>query len=270
MSDTTTESDVGSVETPLDEIMAGGTKSPATLDGDDVPAEFKGSLSDIYNEVQQLRNTHKINTEVMQRLAARVEKPVEVVVNDRRGGPPVASEQQEPTLTEEELNELFRENPAKAFQYVTDRNNKMLGAALESRLAPLGNSAVAAAEAEARRQWPLEFEIFKDEIERAKGRVDPSVFANPESWRQMISMVRGDNIMKFITETQKRAGVKSVEDQAREAQASGAGFVPRSREAPLPSGGSSQLDDLQRKVAEEFGMTPAEYIAFTKTGDQIG
>ena len=259
------------VETPVDSIVNEFSQQnqPGTL-GNDAPEPFRGkSINDLFNEVQKLQNTNKINEEVIRRMSAEPPKPQIIQV----GQPvPVAPVQQGPN--EEELTAMIADDDPKvrmqAWNIMQQRNNTMLAQALERRLEPLAGGAVSAAESAARQKYPLEFELFASEIDQYKSRVPREAFTNPQAWDELMNQVRGQNALRFVTEFQKRSGTRSLESVQAEAAAN-AGFVPPVRQTgPSGSpGGPSTLDDLQRKVAAEFGMTDQEYIHFTKQGDVL-
>lgn len=261
--------EVGVMETPVDDIVSQNTV-PAGGFGADAPEEFQGkSPNDVYNEVQQLRNTVRVNEELIRRMAAEPPKPQ--VIHVGAPAPTVAPEQQGPT--EDELTAMIADDDPKvrmqAWNIMQQRNNAMLGAALERRLAPLQQGTIGAAEANARAKYALEFELFPAEIEQLMARVPREAFTNPKSWDELMTQVRGMNPMKYVTELQKRSGTKSLES-VRAEQANDVGFVPPVRASGPPSGGGpSTLTDLQRKIAAEFNMTEKEYLHFDRQGDLL-
>lgn len=267
-----TEVEIGSVENPIDDIVERNAADASTLNGDAVPEAFRGKgLTDVFAEVQRLQNTLKINEELLRRMAAEPPKP-QVVHVQSQPVMPVAPVQQGPT--EDELTAMIADEDPKvrmqAWQYMQSRNNQMLADALERRLQPLSQGTIGAAEAQARQKYALEFELFDNEIKALRSRVPAEAFTNPQAWDELIRQARGTDPVKYVTELQKREGIRSIES-VRAAAASDVGFVPPVRSSG-PSGGPggpSSLTDLQRKVAEEFGMTEREYLHFAAQGDVL-
>lgn len=256
--------DYDSQQTPLEDIAGPEVVDPSLPEGK--------SVNDIYNEVQQLRNTNKVNEELIRRMAAEPPRPQVVHVQSQPSAP-IAPVQQGPT--EEELVQMITDDDPKvrlqAWNMMQQRNNAMLGAALDRRLEPLAQGTIGAAEAHARQKYPVEFEIFADEINQYRQRVPASAFTNPMAWDELMKQVRGSDPQKYVAELQKRNGITTTFESAQAASAANAGFVPpvRSAGSPTGPGGPSSLTDLQRKIAEEFNMTPQEYLHFDRQGNQI-
>ncbi len=258
-----------SMETPVDDIVEQGR--PADTLGNDAPEEFRGKdMNAVWNEVQQMRNTLKVNEELVRRLAAEPPRPQ--VIHVGQSAPAVTPAEQGPT--EEELVAMITDDDPKvrvnAWNIMQQRNNAMLGAALERRLEPLTHGTISAAEASARAQYPLEFELFADQIAAYKARVPAAAFTNPQAWEELMKQVRGADPVRYVTELQKRQGVTSIES-VRAAAAANVGFVPPVRQAGSPngSGGSSALSDLQRRIADDFGMSDKEYLHFDRQSDLL-
>jgi len=262
-----------SVLTPIEGMTEQvSTALPEKLEGDTIPEAFKGkSLNDVFAEVTKLQNTATINAEVMRRMAATPAAPQ--VVHMGQPAPVAGSQQIGPT--EEQLEEMVASDDPKqriaAMRIMQAQNNNALGAALERRLAPLAMGTVSSAEANARSKYALEFELFSKEIESYRSRVPAEAFTNPQAWDELIFQVRGSDPQKYVNELQRRGKITPTLDDAREAERALAGSALPVRLPGSPNGAGSPhtLDALQRKVAEEFGMTDAEYIHFSKQGAQL-
>jgi hypothetical protein len=169
-------------------------------------------------------------------------------------------------LTDEEFNQLASENPAAAIKYQQQLNNVLLEEALNKRLAPLSQGVISSAEADARRKYAMEFELFGPEIAKHKAQVPESVFSNPASWDQLIAMVRGapENINKYIAKVQEKAGVKTPAQQAQEEQqTNNVGFVPTQTNVTTQLPTQSKLSELERSVLRQWGFaSEAEYLKF--------
>lgn len=259
--------DVGGVlETPVERMMQAAPANPSVL-GDDAPEAFRGkSINDVYNEVQRLQTTLRINEEVMRRISAEAPKPQVVHVQPNQPAT-VAREQQGPT--DEQLEEMMGSDDPKlriaAVRLLNERNNAMLAGALEQRLAPLAHGSVSAAEQNARTKYALEFELFGNEIQQLMSRVPREAFTNPQAWDELIRQARGTDPVKYVTELQKRTPPKQTLDGLRAEAVADAGFVPPVRTVPNGApGGPSKLDQLQRKVAEEWGLTESEFLQLSK------
>lgn len=257
--------DVGeSVQTDIESMIA-AEETPAV--DVSVPESLRGrSLSDVYAEVERMQNTNKINEEMIRRLASQGERPVNVTV-----AAPTQSAPAQQEMSDEELETFGQTHGQIAlFRVLTERNNRMLASAMNDRLAPLAHGMVSSAEADARRKYALDFELFGPEIEAQRKTVDPSVFSRPESWSQMISMIRGSdgNVEKYVRAQQVKSGVQPLETMQQDERFS-AGFVPTARANDRQPINSSALSDLQKKIASDFGMTEAEYRKIDKMSDQL-
>lgn len=264
--------DIAVVETPVEELLRAEQSRPTNVLGDDAPEGFRGkSVNEVFDHVQKMQNTLKINEELIRRLSSEPPKPQVVHVQSQPSAP-VAPVQQGPT--EDQMLEMINSDDPKvrlqAWQIMQQRNNQVLGEFLERRLAPLSQGTIGAAEAQARQKYAIEFELFPDLISSYMQRAPAETWANPQSWEELMRQVRGHDPMRYVNELQKRAGTRSIES-IQASEASNVGFVPpvRAGGSNGAPGGAGTLDALQRKIAEEWNMSESEYLHFDRQGNQL-
>lgn len=228
------------------------------VDGDDVPAEFKGkSVAELmqqataYAEALKTSERARTTADQMAALAARTAPPVPE--------PP----KEEPPLTDEQLAELHTTDPIKAIKYMQSLAINAAARNYDARLTSLAQSTTAGAEAQARTKYAAEFEALGPEISAMVQQIPNAaqVLTSSEAWERLISLVRGTpgNFEKII---QHRAG-KTLE-AARAGQVADAGISMTSAvRAPAPVGGG-QLDATQKEIAGKLGLTEAEYLHWSK------
>lgn len=169
-------------------------------------------------------------------------------------------------LTRDELKELYERDPIEAMLYMQQASAAALSSHIENRLKPLAESTVGQAEAEARRLFATEFELFGDEIKQIVSTVpNRAALGTTEGWRDLISYVRGrpGNFERYIDEHAKKTRTPS---EARSAEIANVGFTP----APIasPSGPSriTKLDSVQQEIARNLGMSDEDYIKWNNIG----
>jgi hypothetical protein len=233
------------------------------LEGDVVPAGARGKTAiEIAEENERLQRALRLSEEA--RLNARSTPAPQA--------PQPEPQQQIPygDRTAEDWNTRFQENTAQAMQEWSERLMYVADRHFEQRMAPLQHSGVTNAASMARSKHALEFELFGDQIDQMVNLMpDKKVLATEQGWDDLISYVRGrsGNIDKYIERINKRPPPPAV--AARTAQADNIGFTA----APMSSGSMvmpssvEDMDPVTKQIAEELGMTPAEYIKYSKVGN---
>lgn len=172
---------------------------------------------------------------------------------------------QAPALpTAEQLQAAWDRDPIATTAYIQQLGQAQSTAQFERRIAPLLQGLSAAGEQDALRRYGEEFELFGPEIRQLRDMVqDKSLLASPEAWDQIVSVVRGrpGNIDKLLDRrVAKREAERTttVADAQRAAAASvPLGGSPAIRRAPIESSGGSSgwLDDVEREIAANLGVT---------------
>lgn len=178
-------------------------------------------------------------------------------------------------LTDEQLAKIIEEKgPVAGARAIQAQLIKLQNRHLDERLAGIHGAGTQAAENAARAKYPVEFELFGDEIKSiVAGAPDKSALANQANWDNMIAYVRGKegNIQKYTEKLSKGASDKAAET-AREQQRGSAGV----HAAPAASTGASAtpgpdgyygLDATQREIADKMGRTYADYAKWSKVGN---
>ena len=202
----------------------------------DTPAKPEAQAPDTSRE-DALKEALRISESARQEMAARM-------------APQSQQPQQQapPQVTREQLTEMLNsEDPAVRLQAIEINTQQTLAAAashFENRLAPLTDSGVHSAKNIARSQFPVEFELFGDQIEElAKNVPNRAALTQPEGWAHIVRYVRGDasNAMKYAEH--------SIAQRAREQQMQNVGpsFTP------TPNSGQGQhfqLDAATKEIAQ--------------------
>lgn len=183
-----------------------------------------------------------------------------------RSAPP-PEPQAPPMPTSEQLAAAWERDPIQTAQYLAQLGRAQAEAQFERRLGPLLSGLSAGGEADARRRYAEEFELFGAEIESLRDMVhDKSHLSNPEAWDQIISVVRGrpGNIDKIIDrriKAQQKATETTLADAQAQAARSAPSGSPALRRGPVtPAGASGWTDDTEREIAANLGVTdPREW-----------
>ncbi len=148
-------------------------------------------------------------------------------------------------FSREEIREMLNsEDPDVRFQAVEISQNQAIAQAaqhFEHRLGTLTNGTFDAAKAEAKRLFPIEFELFGDQIEAyANNLPDKSQLSNTTGWSHIVRFVRGEDA-NFDKLADARASRKARETQQNTTPNT---FTP-TRSAPS----NFVLDDATREIA---------------------
>jgi len=184
------------------------------------------------------------------REALRISESARMDLLNRAGGNSAPQPQQTVKwFSRDELREMLNsEDPEVRMQAVEISQNQGIAAAaqhFEARLGPLANSAHESAKDAARRKYPLEFELFGDQIEQFANQLpDKNPLSTVQGWDHLVRFVKGDdkNTEKLV---EARMAARARE---REALNVPGGFTPTRPNA----GNSFVIDDTTRAVAQNM------------------
>lgn len=209
------------------------------LDGDDVPELLRGkSVADALRTVDTMAQSLRMSETERQALRARIDStPVPQAVEE------------EPVWDREKLREMYEQDPIAAMEAMGNHLSDNLNRHFETRLQPLANGTVIAAEQAAKQRYETEFSMFGDQIEQfKKGLPDRSVLASSQGWDDMISYIRGrpENFDRMIV---ARSGPQK--QAARQEQVQNTGFSAAPAGSAIPVAGGD-LDVTTQKIAQSF------------------
>jgi hypothetical protein len=185
-------------------------------------------------------------------------------------------EKEEPELTTEQLNELYKDNPMAAIEKMLVKRDKMMERNFSSRLSALTAGTAGTAREMAEKKYADEFRLFGKEIDAFVATLPQAEqrLSNSKAWDDLIAFMRGqpgnfEKLMKDREEKNKAAAAAAA--QANERAAAGAHTASTIR-APSSSGDASTLDETEREIARTLNpnMKPedayADYIKWRKVG----
>jgi len=238
--------------------------SELKLESDDVPEEFKGkAVTEVLARAEQLKKALQLSEETRLSLAQALEGRSKDTVQ-----PPPPPVEEEPFLTDEQIQEIFQEDALKAVRIMNDQAIRRAQKHVEARLAPILSGSQSSAEQNARQKYAAEFSLFGDQIEAtAKGLPNPAVLANSSAWDDLISYIRGrpgnfDRLMAH--HEQQKAGQN--QQTAQQTQSEASGFTARSSVAAPVAQSAGELDETQKEIARTLGMDYADYVRWSKVG----
>lgn len=224
------------------------------LDGESVPESLRGkTLADVIEQQERLSKALKISEESRQQLQALTK-----TISERQAPPDPTPTPAPKEMTREELNDLYSEDPIKAIEVIQEQAARKYAEAFERRLGPIAEGAASTLEQSVKQKYAREFELLGDEIKSAVDRVGGrKVMNTPDAWDDLISWVRGrpGNFEKLTQESPSTA-------RQREVEAAGLNMRSTIRSpVPTPNG---KLDDVQKQIAAEMGMSDDEYLKWSK------
>lgn len=185
--------------------------------------------------LEAMREALRISESARQELAARV-----------NSGQPAPQTPQPKWFSREEIAEMLNsDDPNMRMQAVEISQQQAIAQAarhFETRLGALTTSAVDTAKAEAKRLYPVEFELFGDQIQSFADQLpDKAALGNVQGWGHIVRFVRGDD-----SNIERLAEARAAQ-KAREAQRD---IVPNSFvPTRTGAGGGFVLDDATRDIA---------------------
>lgn len=260
---------VGASSVTLDELEQTPPESPklddVKLDGDNVPEEFRGkSVADMLKAVKGLGDSLKLSEEARQRAETLAK-----LASERPAAAPIPAQPpvEEPKeLSDEELNELYANEPLKAIRAMQDSMIRRVERNLNARIGSLTTGSASAVEQAARQKYPDEFKIFEQDIKDMVAVLpDKSVLANPQAWDDLVSFIRGKpgNWERFMAAKAAPSKAEAAAN-ARQDQADTVGFSGTEARMRSIPGSVDQLDAIQKEIAANLDMTEAEYIKWSK------
>lgn len=172
-----------------------------------------------------------------------------------------------PTITREQLADLFVTDPVAASAYISSRAVDEVRSNYETRMQSFAASAAQTTENAAKQRFADDFADFGDEILQQMAMATMEERANPAVWELVIDRTRGKNVDKVVE--RKMAALQAKQkDEAQKAErervaAASSSRTRRVSAAPdTPSNGTNGTYGLtaeQQRVAQIGGLTFKEY-----------
>lgn len=241
--------------------------SKITLDGQDIPEDLRGKpLNDAIREISGLRNALKISEDA--RIALKNSQEALERGHAPAPPPPPSGPAPEPELNEDQLKELFENDPFKYHQYQAQQTEKRLLGMVRQQVQPIQGSAADFAIRQSKSTYADEWAAFGKDIETLISQApDKSVFAAPGTMDQLMDYARGRNWKQFQEYLNSKNG--GTLDSARQALASETpqDFSRTTPKAPNGSRKAQQLDETQKAIADAMGISHADYAKNITTDD---
>jgi hypothetical protein len=234
------------------------------IEGEDIPDNLKGkSARELLNHIKSMEDT--LRTVDQQRQQALT--MAQLAAQGRTEAPPAPKvEEPEPLITSEQVAQAFQEDAQKGVELMNKMTEQQISRAGEHfmrRISPMLSGVGSAAENEARRKYPDEFDIYKDEIAAMMKRVDKAAMSTLESWDDLIAYVRGKDPMRLFNHMAEKDKTKAAAD-AQEQQRNTAGVsMSSSTRAAAPAGGPV-MDATTLQICDVLGISPEDYIKWSK------
>jgi hypothetical protein len=241
------------------------------FDGDQVPEELKGkTATEVVAYMGQLKASlltseqARLQAQEMAKMSKRIDSQV---------APPPPPPADEPEISEDDLAQLMQDDPVKAAKLISDQAIKKAAAQYDERIASLSFGAASVAEQAAKAEFATEFELFGDDIEDMIKQIPGGrqALTSSKNWNDLVSLIRGrtHNIKKLRDHwmTQEK-GESKVKETVAHQEAIGFSPTPTTG-APLVAavpGGVDQMDATTREIAKNLGMSPEDYITWSKMG----
>jgi len=241
------------------EAHEAATKEP------EAPVEADDTLKPpVIDQTTAYKEALRISEEARQ----RVEKQLETTntpASAPRAPDPIAE------MTDEQLEALIEEKGVAAgVRAIQAQTFRLADQHLERRLGAIVSSGASTAENAARAKYPMEFELFGDQImDQIAKTPDKSVLGNPEVWANLIGWVRGkDGNLDTYIERRSAGASEAAATTARAAQVANAGaHVPSGGAPPKVVAGSDEdygLDKTEMEIASTLNLSPKEYARWKK------
>lgn len=178
-------------------------------------------------------------------------------------------------LTDDQIAKIAEEKGlTAALRIVQAQTFKLAERHLNTRLEGMQAAGSVSAENAAKAKYPMEFELFGDEIKKiATDAPDKSQLANANNWDSIIAYVRGKegNLQKYVT--------RLAEDGSKEAEKTAKANQRETAGTHAPSGGGRStggisagadgffgLDATEREIADKLGRKYKDYAAWKRVG----
>jgi len=246
------------VDVTLDEMEAGlkqqETDAEAKKKADEAAAAAAAAQAPADPRVKALEEALRISEESRRRVA---EMQATITTAAAPAAPAAPAE-----LTREQLNELYKNDPIAAIEYLQTRQTRIVEENITKRLSPLVAGNTTTAREQARLRYPDEFKLFETEMGAIVDSLpDKSAMSSLKSWDDLIAWVRGkpDNFEKLVALRDEQNRARAVDD-ARAAQIAAAGPSVRPEiRSPATKPGTT-LDATELEIIKTLGMTQEDYI----------
>lgn len=253
----------------MDEIEASlqDTATPTTdpttvkLEGEKVPETLRGkTLAEVLDRQEKLEQSLRLSE--AERLALRNRPEAEPKAPEP---PPV--EEYKP-LTKEQIQALYEEDPLKAFEAMQNDALMRADQHFNQRFSRIEGSVATTQESWAQQQFGDEFKVLGKEIKAMVDKIpDKRVLNTKEGWSDLVAYVRGqEGNFEKLWEYKSKGTQPKDPASARAEQAEESGFSPRPTTRSAPPKPDQQLDATTREIAQNLGLTEAEYIKWANIG----
>lgn len=234
------------------------------LEGADVPENLRGKTArEALNHIKALEDSLRTSE------GARQQALTMAQLAAQRGEAPPAPVAVEPEalITSEQVAAAFSEDPTKGVDLMNKMTQQQIDRAGEhfmKRISPMLSGAGGAIEAEARRKYPDEFDIYKEDIKALLERIpDKGTMSSMQSWDDMIAYVRGKDPMRLFAHMQKRDSTKAAADAQERERVSAGASMSSSQRSGAPAG-TVVMDETTREICRNLNMTEEDYIKWSK------
>lgn len=244
----------------IDEIEQQISAGESAAADEDVPEAYRGkSPKEIIAIAESARgalneklDVTKIAAEAAARAAGSMSAPPP---------PPPAKDDGPAELTRDQLKELYDEDPMKALEVMEQQMLHRVEKHFDSRIAPMTDGIATQAENWARQEFPEEFELFGDDIQKLVSNVgNKGVFTQKQAWEDAVAYVRGKkgNLERLI-EHRSKGENRDAARSARDNEARSAGFNGRNTggntvrsTAAQDAAIAAEMDDMELAIANKF------------------
>lgn len=260
----------GATSVTLDEMEASaqentGTKvdlSSIKLDADGMPEELKGkSAAEIIEYAKGLKEAVRVSEQA--RLAAQ--QQTDVLLRTQPTPEQVQRPDPTPELTKEQLAELFQNDPIAAMDAISQQTTRRVAAQYEERLQPLLRGNVDSAERRAREQYADEFTLFGKDIDSIVAQIPGgrAAMVSDAAWSDLIALIRGrpGNFEKILDHKTTKSAPRPTREEVAEGNS---GVSMRSTSQGRAPASQGKLDATQLEIADKLGLSPEEYINWSK------
>ena len=253
----------GATSVTFEDIERQSTQDAATaadvtqmkVDGQDIPEHLRGkSVKEIIAALEGTGQALKLSE------AARLQvQPVQ------QAPAPVVEQPKE--ISDEEIQQMYEEQPLRAIEAMNQRAIQRAERNLEVRLGPLINGSAAQVEQSVRAKYADEFALFGDEITQVASGIPnrQAVLSNPAAWDDLVALVRGrENNFNRLLQHKASKTTQVSRQQAQLEQVAGVGFSDNSGGRGRAPTSVAGLDPIQKEIAEKMGLTPDDYVKWSK------
>jgi hypothetical protein len=250
----------------LDELA--GMQAPAgpsiletALEGDSVPAEFRGKkfadvLGMFSNLKTALRTSEEARTQALATTQLLAERQAPAPV---QAPAPQVGHQADREPTDAEWKEMFENDPFAYQQKRFEIIEKRIAKGVDARLQPSTLTAAESSKQMARGKYPEAFEVLGKEIDEFVDQAFPSAdarssLAAPGAWERVVQYVQGANLDKIISHRRSKEA-STAAAQRQEAERKFAAPVANGGRPATPRGGKltpASLDETSKEIARNL------------------